>query len=1090
MSGVPYIGSTIMLISKADIRYEGTLSSIDTEQSSVTLENVRSYGTEGRTGGVKEVPPSDQVYECIIFRSTEIKDLHVSDYPQQQVNQPNMPENMFANNGMQSMRPPGFGYPQMGYGVNPAMNPYYMQYQQQYWQHMQQHGAMMNAGMFDQDEKQPAFGQFGQNAFSNPSYAPYPAFGYPPQHFGSFAPPSFQPPKQPVQEEKKQPSIPVKETVAEEVKKERKPSPEREKKEEPKQPSVPIKREVKQEVKVEAKNERNEIEKEKPESSNRRFSGSRGGYVRRGGRGGHRGGRHGGITVPETEFNFEESNAKFNKEDLPKEESLVSKGYDKSTSFFDNISCESRERELAAASLDRKAKLQEDRRLNIETFGKAGTFDNNRRVVHTLDLDMNDEIRRRNREQTPSPTKSSSDVDEKDKYIEVPPTSECYYDQENTKITIALLIFGLITRLYQINKADFVVWDEAHFGKFGSQYLRREFYHDVHPPLGKMLVGLAGFLSGYNGTFGFESGSTYPAELNYGMFRGIPAALFVGILALADCAWTTISRFILLDGMLIFFTVLTVYSHLTFVNSRDVPFSLDWWLAIVLTGVSIGFVSSVKWVGLFTMALVGLYTIEDLWDMLGDLRMPKMTFLKHFFARVVCLILLPIGIYMFFFQAHFMILNSTGSGDSHMSSLFQANLRGSKLLNNPLDVAYGSLVTIKNQGHGGGLLHSHIQTFPSGSKQQQVTLYHHKDDNNNWIIKKEHGVEIDDEKIQFIQNGDKLRLFHSATKRNLHSHNLAAPLTKYDNEVSCYGNDTWKDPNDFWIIEIASDLRDNKNLTSLKSLTTSFRLKHSQTGCYLRSSIKNLPEWGFKQLEVSCEKKLKFRKDSLWNIEMHKNDKLPPAPPGHFKTNFINDFLQLNVAMWITNNALTPDPDKEPDELTSSPYEWPLLLRGLRMASWKDEAVKFYLIGNPVVWWGGFVSLLLISFLYLFYILRFKRGYYNWTIGDWHWFTIKCKTIIFGWILHFIPFCLMGRVTYLHHYFPALFFAMLGFGFVLDHLFLRKIRNIKARNLIAVLFSTIVCLVFLFFTPVVFGFQGPAKDLMVNHKWLDSWNIY
>lgn len=35
------------------------------------------------------------------------------------------------------------------------------------------------------------------------------------------------------------------------------------------------------------------------------------------------------------------------------------------------------------------------------------------------------------------------------------------------------------------------------------------------------------------------------------------------------------------------------------------------------------FVKSVKWVGLFATALVGLYTIEDLWDKFGDLRMPK-----------------------------------------------------------------------------------------------------------------------------------------------------------------------------------------------------------------------------------------------------------------------------------------------------------------------------------------------------------------------------------------------------------------------------------------------------------------------------------
>jgi Dolichyl-phosphate-mannose-protein mannosyltransferase len=31
---------------------------------------------------------------------------------------------------------------------------------------------------------------------------------------------------------------------------------------------------------------------------------------------------------------------------------------------------------------------------------------------------------------------------------------------------------------------------------------------------------------------------------------------------------------------------------------------------------------SVKWIGLFVTALVGVYTIEDLWDKFGDLRMP------------------------------------------------------------------------------------------------------------------------------------------------------------------------------------------------------------------------------------------------------------------------------------------------------------------------------------------------------------------------------------------------------------------------------------------------------------------------------------
>jgi dolichyl-phosphate-mannose-protein mannosyltransferase len=188
------------------------------------------------------------------------------------------------------------------------------------------------------------------------------------------------------------------------------------------------------------------------------------------------------------------------------------------------------------------------------------------------------------------------------------------------------------------------------FGKFGSHYLKREFYFDVHPPLGKMLVGLSGYLAGYNGSFEFKSGETYPAELNYTFMRlfnavfgavCVPLAYFtakelnfrrptvwlVTLMVLFENSYTTISRFILLDSMLLCFTFTTVFCWSKFHRYQRDPFSPEWGLWLMLLGVSIGCVCSVKWVGFFVTALVGLYTIEDLWNKFGDLKMPKVCLL-------------------------------------------------------------------------------------------------------------------------------------------------------------------------------------------------------------------------------------------------------------------------------------------------------------------------------------------------------------------------------------------------------------------------------------------------------------------------------
>lgn len=59
-----------------------------------------------------------------------------------------------------------------------------------------------------------------------------------------------------------------------------------------------------------------------------------------------------------------------------------------------------------------------------------------------------------------------------------------------------------------------------------------------------------------------------------------------------------------------------------------------------------------------------------------------------------------------------------------------------------------------------------------------MTTYAHKDSNNEWRIKQAVGEpELETDPVEYVKNGDYVRLEHLSTRRNMHSHNNKAPIT-------------------------------------------------------------------------------------------------------------------------------------------------------------------------------------------------------------------------------------------------------------------------------------------------------------------------
>ncbi|KAG0166401.1 hypothetical protein DFQ28_007254 [Apophysomyces sp. BC1034] len=676
------------------------------------------------------------------------------------------------------------------------------------------------------------------------------------------------------------------------------------------------------------------------------------------------------------------------------------------------------------------------------------------------------------------------------------------------RIVGALTLWACYIRFWKIWQPSSVVFDEVHFGGFASKYIKTRFFMDVHPPLAKMLIALVAKLSGLDSSFDFkdigkdyiEPGVPYipirifcaltgllVVPISYMTMRGsghsIAASAVVALMVCYENGLITNNRLILLDPPLLFFTAATTLMWVNFYNQQHRPFQKWWYIWLVMTGLGLGLTVSCKWVGLFTIATIGVSTVKNLWEIWGDTRISVQTFLRHFAIRAACLIALPIFVYMLMFQIHFQSLPNSGEGDGFMSPQFQQTLDGHSMADTPVeDIVYGSKVFIRHVATHGGYLHSHPHNYPSGSKQQQVTLYPHRDDNNWWVIQKKDTEETTD--IENVKNGDIIRLLHQSTTTRLHSHDKRPSMTDvdYHNEVSTYGFPGFEgDANDYWRVEIIDYDRDDAvSKDRLRTLHSKFRLVHQTSNCALFSHSVKLPEWGWGQQEVTCIKNGKLPK-TVWYIEFTENEQLSlDAEKVNYKRpGFLSKFIELNKVMWNTNQGLTASHPYD-----SRPESWPMLRRGINF--WGKDHRHIYLLGNPLVFWGSAAAVFVYVLLKVAFLLLDKRGYHTEFGGLRKFYEESGGFFLAGWLLHYLPFFLMGRQLFLHHYMPALYFGILLFGVGFDLLTIRLVT--RKRMMAAIVVVLCVVCVYRRFIPITYG-EPWTRDSCESAKWKSTWDF-
>ncbi|KAI0400530.1 glycosyltransferase family 39 protein [Xylaria palmicola] len=704
---------------------------------------------------------------------------------------------------------------------------------------------------------------------------------------------------------------------------------------------------------------------------------------------------------------------------------------------------------------------------------------------------------------------------------------------------------AFLTRFWGISHPNEVVFDEVHFGKFASYYLEKTYFFDVHPPFGKLLFALMGWLVGYDGHFHFENiGDSYISnKVPYVAFRAMPAllgSLTVSVvflimwesayslpacivaagLVLLDNAHIGQTRLILLDATLVLAMACSLLCYIKFYKLRHEPFSRKWWKWLILTGFALSCDISTKYVGLFAFVTIGSAVVIDLWDLLNVNRpgggLSLQQFGYHFAARAVGLIILPFLFYLFWFQVHFAILTRSGPGDDFMSPEFQETLSDNVLTANAMTIDYYDTITIRHK-ETKAFLHSHDAKYPLryddgrvSSQGQQVTGYPYNDTNNYWQI-----LPVEDDHVMghHVKNHDLVRLRHIVTDTILLSHDVASPYYPTNQEfttVSLADGYGGRAADSLFEVRIEG----GKQNQEFKSVASHFKFIHNPSKVAMWTHTKPLPEWAHKQQEINGNKQI-APSSNVWLVEdvpsvtadsprrVKEERKVKTMP-------FLAKWFELQRSMFWHNNQLTSS-----HPYASQPFQWPFLLRGVSFWTQNDTRQQIYFLGNPLGWWIASGLLAVYAGIIGADQVSLRRGIDALDHRTRSRLYNSTGFFFLAWATHYFPFYLMGRQLFLHHYLPAHLASCLIVGALVEFVFNAEPsaeepshqdvktgkkpasakRHVTARERFAgqsMVPAWIACLVILaivlagwyFFLPLTYGYPGLSAEQVLRRKWL------